>query len=868
MTKKDYLFGRKLHLLGVAALMTLFSFNQKLFAQPDGITVSDGNTEVWYYIENGHSANGHPTNNDGRFGGMITSNGTEVKASMDVIHPTAERGSQKWKVVAVPEEDGFYYLINQNGEYFYRGSDSNYASPTATGDEAKYNLVPVSGTKYFTIRRKGRTDAEMKLEGRNGGDTNAWDLNESNNPVSNSAPTYGLTNSPRSWRFVPESEIDGFYPEIYPKDTPVADVITWSYIKSLDPSISNAPYLTLNEEGTGFELQPKLSENIEKQLFGFIGNGKTAVISGDGGHLTQIVSKADLTKYLNGAAAGSAFNWYLEHVVAPAISETVQGTIRTNRHGSFLIANGNAIAIQAVNAANAGNGATFDTYNSAYNWAYESAPDVTVSLTSSTTGITIVGTVPEASASGDYTLAYDHPFTVTYTVAAGYAPVVKVNDAPVAFGELVDTGDDGSKTYELTIKHITEDTAVEITAEASITVTVNATNVTVVSPTLDDDDQYLSASTSVITFTLNEGYENPAVTIGEAPYALPDPENGVYTVTLSGLTGDTIVDISATIISLPVTITEVTGISLHSPAGSVDYFDDYTFSFSLAEGYHSPKVVVNGAYYALEAPESGTTYTVTLSDVREAKTINVWAFAANVLPVTADTYVGGGDAAGEKGNTIFAADGGLRIQRRNTSAKWTLRTYLQFDLPDAIRSADYDQATLQLVFKNREKPDRSTDFNLEIRPATITGDIADLTWNINGETNETPAVGTVAEAVWVYEPNALNTIDISPALTGDASSIKLQLSTNDATLTPDDGWFEFYSLEGAAPAENIDYIPTLTFSKGTVIDSKEIDDTLVDVKYYTLQGIEVKSPVKGAIYIVKKTYASSKTKVEKTLIRK
>ncbi|MDR1121959.1 MAG: hypothetical protein LBM08_13725, partial [Dysgonamonadaceae bacterium] len=395
--------------LAAMALFAFCGFNQKTYA--DLPTVSTEGNEVWYYIENGHSAAGHPTNNDGRFCGLITSNGESVSADMDLILPTTERGAQRWKIVAVPDETGFYYLINQNGEYFYRASaaalaDSraNYASTIATGDSAKYELLPQTSSQYYVIHRKNGGD-NQKLTGLNGG--NSWTFQESNGSV-NTVNANGLHNSPRAWRFVPIAEIDDFYPDIFAQGTAVGDVVSWYFIKSLDPAAASAPYLTLKEDASGFELQEK-SDNIETQLFGFISNGKKVVGTGTsntGGHLTYIVNKADPTKYLNQATAGTAYNWYLEHVVAPAKSNAIQGTIRIDRHMDFLIANGTNIALQAKTTSNNGDNATIDTYNSQYNWAYESAPKSLVTV-SSGANITITETSPELI-SNEANVPYDN----------------------------------------------------------------------------------------------------------------------------------------------------------------------------------------------------------------------------------------------------------------------------------------------------------------------------------------------------------------------------------------------------------------------------------------------------------------------------
>jgi hypothetical protein len=857
--KKNYLLGITWSRLSVVLIITLFGFSQKALAQLNGITVSDGSSEVWYYIESGHSANGHITNNDGRFGGLINANGSEAdgaKADIDLVRPTGERQTQKWKVVAVPGEDGFYYLINQRGEYFYRGTGSSYASPSATGDEAKYNLVPVVGTPYYTIRRKGRADDETKLEVRNGGGTNGWGFFESNNAVV--AQAHGLTNSPRSWRFVPEADVDTFYPVIYPQGTTADNVTAWYYIKNLDPSAS-AHYLTLTE--TGFALQEKSTTEVGKQLFGLIGNGKIAATSATGGHVTHIVNQADPTKYLNQATAGTAYDWYIEHVVKPD-EGIMQNTLRTNRNGSFLISAGNGIAIQATTADNSTDATTLDTYNSVYNWAFEAVQDVTVTV-SAGANVTIVSTTPALTGNSS-TVEYGKSFTVVYTIDAGYVPGVRID------GDLSGSGttSDGS-TYTLTIDWLTEDKSIEISAEvATYTVTVDAVGVTILSPVLDNN-QYTSGASSVITFELNEGYENLQITATAGAVAgQPVLTTGVYSVTVSNITGATTVTIAATLKTLPITVVKNDAISWEgNPEESVEYFGDYTLSFTVSAGYY-PLIYINDVSTPTPAANEGI-YTLALTGVKAAQKIIVWAFAQNVLPVTADTYVGGGN----KSEIVYANEKDFRIQRINTSPQWTLRSYLQFDVPQFIKAAGYDKAGLQLVFKNVEKTAAQT-LLLEVREAAITGEMADLTWTINGEQNVALVDPALATELLPYSANAVHVVDVSTVLIGNNLSepIILQLSANETTQTNSDGWYSFYSHEGAVEA-NLDYVPTLIFSKATAIATppegpNDALDAVVDTKYYTLQGVEVKAPLEDGIYIVKKVYESARTKVVKTWIRK
>lgn len=380
--KKNYLFG----MCSVIAAVILFGFNQQAVAQLTGITVSDGDNATWYYIESGHSAKARITSSDGRFGGLISSNGSEEKADLDLLRSNDKRESQRWKVVAVPDEPDFYYLINQKGEYFYKGSDSFYASTTAPGDAGQYNLVEVPDSRYYTIRRKGRTDGETKLEVRN--QEAGFDFVESEDSVKVSSAEYGITGSPRSWRFVPVAEIDDIYPEIYSQETAVENIVSWYYLKGTNVNLTTIPYLTLTENGNDF--QAKSATDIDKQLFGFISSGRA---TGAQGSPVHIVSKADAGKYVgegqipsllyptaplaSGALLGDTpYNWYIGHVVKPVDGGEVQNTIRTDRNGDYLVSNitRNAI-IPALSAYYSGDNASSHVYGGNYTWIFEKAEE-------------------------------------------------------------------------------------------------------------------------------------------------------------------------------------------------------------------------------------------------------------------------------------------------------------------------------------------------------------------------------------------------------------------------------------------------------------------------------------------------------------
>jgi hypothetical protein len=208
------------------------------------------------------------------------------------------------------------------------------------------------------------------------------------------------------------------------------------------------------------------------------------------------------------------------------------------------------------------------------------------------------------------------------------------------------------------------------------------------------------------------------------------------------------------------------------------------------------------------------------------------------------------------------------------------RSYLQFDA-SGIPANTYDHVTLKLTVAGLEKnapnavdpedPSYPNDHHIEIRtvPEGLP-EIANMTWSENAESVESPYGDPITDPIITIPPLAYGSV-FNIDVTGDYilehldSPILFQI--NGVSTSVNDGWISFYSQE----AISLFAVPTLIFKNGNdpdALDEVTDEDTVVDKKYYTLQGLEVNTPVKGEIYILKKIYASAKTSVVKVLIRK
>ncbi|MDR3365901.1 MAG: RICIN domain-containing protein, partial [Prevotellaceae bacterium] len=238
----------------------------------DLITVSDGTYgEVWYYIEVPYpSQAGSPMGsiiNDhvGRGFTVLTSKGDNT-AQFAPLYPTNNRQAQQWKVVA--NGDGKYSLVNKNGKYL--GGDLKEKDNLE-------NAVQLSVSRMNAYFVKALDSSSSAL----GADPNSTNARFEGNPTHTGIDaTSGLPSNGnpglRTLRFVPVAGIDSSYPFIFESG---ATITKWFYIKSLDTANAAAPYLTLKEDGTTFELAEKSAENIG-QLFGFVSsdNGEKTFI--------------------------------------------------------------------------------------------------------------------------------------------------------------------------------------------------------------------------------------------------------------------------------------------------------------------------------------------------------------------------------------------------------------------------------------------------------------------------------------------------------------------------------------------------------------------------------------------------------------
>ena len=343
--------------------------------------------------------------------------------------------------------------------------------------------------------------------------------------------------------------------------------------------------------------------------------------------------------------------------------------------------------------------------------------------------------------------------------------------------------------------------------QANYEVSVSASNVTVTSPTLVDG-KYSSASSSIIYFSLNEGTENPVVTVNGSPATPVLISGNDYSLTLTGISGATNVVMSATVKEYAVTLTKDSYIA--SVSGLVEGvqqklhgYDDLTFT--LKTGAHSPYVIVNSKVVAVV--ENSGVYSLPGFRVTAITNISISAFYANVFPVSEDPQQRrGGLISGDYANQTY-------LESRGETAGWAIIPLLKFVPTEAIKTAGYNKVSLRLV-----PVASATNLSYTVRqfPAEFAG-ISVVGINDYTKLMEAPAVGTADQLVefTANQPVELNVTD-NYILNFPAEIIVSLVKGSNGTV------HQLYSLENGNSA----YVPALVFSKNVSTGNTSLENEL------------------------------------------
>ncbi|MDR1808940.1 MAG: right-handed parallel beta-helix repeat-containing protein [Prevotella sp.] len=726
---------------------------------------------------------------------------TDITGAKAEVLPTTGTDAQLWK--AVYDGDGAYLVSKIGGYLYYDGS--NYATTATAASAAKFS------TKSYSTKGVGEWEVDDL--------TNGQAFNKNNNNVYVTKYSMEAAGAVQFYTELPSLDLTGS---------------TWYQISAVRRVASNTAF---QANGVGEKITQVAKDYVPAQYFKVTGTTSSAILSAQDGTELKFDNVAGDDR-LTAAVTGDSQELIQVGVMSYVLKDA---TDYWNDNG------GTAVGYYGANDP----GALFV-------FAPVPAYDVTVTTGSNISNAAI--TLPSgASVGAPFKAFIGIGVTITYEVVAGYAPVVTVNGEPYSVGTL------SGGTYTLTLSDISEATVIDITAEASNVVTVNMTNgIAVTSPTLDGSNQFTSASSAIILFTLADGYENLSYTVNGGAAQTPTLVSGSnYSIALNGISGATTVSISATpiVYNYTVTATNATVTSTYNATYTVEDNAPATIAFTVDNGYSIPYASVNGVYKPVtKLGGSYALYTPTAQHVTSNTAIVIYAYPVNVVPVAEDSYVTSG------GNAGIAYNSGSTVQVEYSTWNFTAtsmgaymrRSYFQFnDIP-----AGYDIAQLRLAFSVTQDKGAGKTVVLVLRTVPASVDaiaVNEITWPICGEftdnTTGYPLLGESASstALSVVCPGTgqnnagdefLFDID-TDVVDLTSGSIRLQLAATSASTS--DGSADFYALENGNPL----YVPQLILAKSTGVPTAIADDN-APVRYYTLQGVEVTAPVRGNIYIVKK----------------
>jgi len=310
----------------------------------------------------------------------------------------------------------------------------------------------------------------------------------------------------------------------------------------------------------------------------------------------------------------------------------------------------------------------------------------------------------------------------------------------------------------------------------------------------------------------------------------------------------------------------VVGTSFQAAADS-----EIEITYSVENGF-TPNVSVNyQAYNAGTYANGQYTLKLKITGTTQIAINTTGNFTANTVLVSADTYVrGGNENSNNAQNTNFATADRLNVEYSTYhSPSYVQYTYLQFDLT-AAQVAQYNRGKLKLTFARHEQNDRETQLVVIRKAADNLPAISQMTWNSNSETaNENNE--DVSEIVQLPMNQAANTgvsFDVNLHKAGVKNNrVLLQVAVPNNTGC--DRWTEFYSMEGAAAANNGNaFVPRMELYYDANIPlaisaAVPDDNDVLERQYYNLQGVPILQAPKNQRFIERVIYRSGAVQILK-----
>jgi hypothetical protein len=396
-------------------------------------------------------------------------------------------------------------------------------------------------------------------------------------------------------------------------------------------------------------------------------------------------------------------------------------------------------------------------------------------------------TVPLTTNGSDYVPVDQDGVVFTQVSGADYTATVTNSDP------ITKASDAYTKTFTAT-KVQTYTVTVTYYNSAISNVSPELSNVSTIG--LTTTGEYLAAANSVITFKLNDGYENPTATIGGIQATPTLISGNDYSLAVNGISAATTVRLDATQKTYTITVA-ATGVDITYPTTTSPYTvlhgGNFTLMFTPKAGYHSPYVSVNGVYTVPSS--SGNNYLLSYTSITEAKNIVITAYPENVIPVSADTYV---RTYSSTGGNNYSGSTELWTRGQNGGS-----IAMQFNIPAETKAIMYNKAELVLKYRNNTET-VAQSFKLSTIPSSIATAINDMTGDDSKSALDALS-GELYSGTQTPVADALLSFDVSSAAT-NVDIVRLAYAASDGTKNSQ---IRFYSLENGNP----NYVPVLVFSQ-------------------------------------------------------
>ncbi|MDR0566492.1 MAG: right-handed parallel beta-helix repeat-containing protein [Prevotellaceae bacterium] len=461
-----------------------------------------------------------------------------------------------------------------------------------------------------------------------------------------------------------------------------------------------------------------------------------------------------------------------------------------------------------------------------------------------------------------YVVEHDSSLVLNFTVKKGYQPVVQ------GYGKLTGAPSATSDTaYSLAIDKAKADDTIRLSADVirfNVDVVTPNGHVTVIQPATGRSPYKVANDSSfALSFRVDEEYIPTATVSTDPTYQLGDTApGGYYTVTLPQVTTNVTVTIAADLSdSVTVWLAKHDSVTVTSPtltggaAGKVARDSSFTLTFTLADGYDVSAVRVNGVDRSGEylAVDGEGVYTFTLPQLTASVSVAIEVGVRQYGVVL---------IAGEGVSVVAPAGANPHLVDHNGSLEVRVTIAAGYFAPVKLARRDGSVITASEPSGGGGEYAATISGITAADTVSITADngVRHITVRKDARVTLVDATDTVL-AARLTEPFEL----IFTVPDGFTPTVTLQGEGGGQLTTLPTGAGNTYSAR--ISAVGADAILVIALAAATGIADVDLNDPVVSVTYYSLQGREVRQPELTGVYILRRQHLSGRTSVVKRLVR-